>query len=126
MQISLTARHFEVTSGLRQFATQRLEKLQKFAADIHGVHLVLVQERARYEAEITMRLNGSQLVCTETHGEPGAAIELAAHRLEEQLRRHKERRIAQKQRQSGVPGVPGVPGDEETTAPGDADLADED
>jgi len=120
VQISITARHFEVSSGLRQFATQRLEKLQKFAADIHGVHLVLVQEKARYEAEITMRLNGSQLVCTEVHGEPGAAIELAAHRLEEQLRRHKERRIDQKQRKAGTPGVP------ESAGPGEDDLADED
>lgn len=120
MQISITARHFEVTSGLRQFATQRLEKLQKFASDIHGVHLVLVQEKSRYEAEITMSLNGSQLVCTETHGEAGAAIELAAHRLEERLRRHKERRIAHKQRHPDVPGEP------EPTSPGDDEFADED
>jgi putative sigma-54 modulation protein len=120
VQISITARHFEVTSGLRQYATQRLEKLQKFASDIHGVHLVLVQEKSRYEAEITMRLNGSELVCTETHGEPGAAIELAAHRLEERLRRHKERRIAQKLRKPGAPGAP------EPAEPGDEDFVDED
>lgn len=120
MQISITARHFEVAPGLRQFATQRLEKMQKFATDIHSIHVVVSQEKARFEAEITMRLNGSQLVCTETHGEAGAAIELAAHRLEEQLRRHKERRIAQKQRQPGAPGAPAE------TAPGDDEFADED
>ena len=123
MQISITARHFEVAPGLRQFAMQRLEKLQKFANDIHTIHVVVSQERARFEAEITMRLNGSQLVSTETHGEAGAAIELAAHRLEEQLRRHKERRIAQKQR---PPGAAALPGAGEPAAPGDEDLADED
>jgi len=67
-----------------------------------------------------MRLNGSQLVCTETHGEAGAAIELAAHRLEEQLRRHKERRIAQKQRKGAAPGAP------EPAPSGDDEFADED
>lgn len=120
MQISITARHFEVSSGLRQFATQRLEKLTKFASDIHGVHVVLVQEKSRYEAEITMRLNGSQFVCTEVHAEPGAALELAAHRLEEQLRRHKERRTAHKQRSAADGGAP------EAAGTGEDELADED
>ena len=121
MQISLTARHFEVSPGLRQFTSQRLEKLQKFATDIHGVHVVIVQEKARYEAEITMRLNGSQLVCTESHAEPGAAIELAANRIEEKLRRLKERRVDHKLRKSGLPGAAG----ETETAAGDDDFADE-
>lgn len=120
MQISLTARHFEVAPGLRQFATQRLEKLQKFASDIHTIHIVVVQEKARYEAEITMRLNGSQMVCTETHGDPGAAIELAADRLEEKLRRFKERRVDHKHRRTGAIGAPDAP------PPGEDDLADED
>ncbi len=109
MQISLTARHFEVTPGLRQFTNTRLEKLQKFATDIHGVHVVVVQEKARYEAEITMRLNGSQLVVTESHGEPGAAIELAADRLEQQLRRLKDRRTDHKGRRIGAPDGEGTP-----------------
>lgn len=121
MQISLTARHFEVTPGLRQFTTQRMEKLQKFASDIHGVHVIVVQEKARYEAEITMSLNGSRLVCTESHTEPGAAIELAADRLEEKLRRLKERRVDHKLRKSGLPGAQGEPAAGE---PGDDELAD--
>ncbi len=105
MQITLTARHFELTPGLRQFTQQRLEKLQKFANDIHGVHVVVVQEKARYEAEITMSLNGSSLVCTETHGEPGAAIERAAARLERKLRRLKDRRTDHKAPKPGAAGA---------------------
>jgi putative sigma-54 modulation protein len=120
VQISLTARHFDLTPGLRQFTTQRLEKLQKFANDIHGVHVVVVQEKARYEAEITMNLNGSSLVCTETHAEPGAAIERAADRLEQQLRRLKDRRTDHKARKTGAP--PSANGADES----DDDLADED
>jgi putative sigma-54 modulation protein len=117
VQISFTARHFEVPPGLRQFATQRLEKLQKFATDIHGVHLVVVQEKARFQAEITMRLNGTQLVCTETHGEPGAAIERAADRLEEKLRRYKDRRVEHKLRKGDLPGA-GIPGTDDDAVPG--------
>lgn len=120
MQISLTARHFEVTPGLRQFTMQRLEKMQKFATDIHGVHVVVVQEKARFEAEITMRVNGSQLVSTETHADPGAAIELAADRLEQKLRRLKDRRTDHKARK------PELPGDAPAPADGDDEFIDED
>jgi len=120
VQISITARHFEVAPGLREFTAHRLEKLQKFASDIHSVHVIVIQEKSRYEAEITMSLNGSQLVCTETHGDPGAAIELAADRLEEKLRRFKERRVDHKQRKTEALGAV------EPTEAGEDDLADED
>ena len=44
-------------------------------------------------AEIALRVNGNELVMTQEHAEAGAAIELAADRLEEQLRRLKDRRL---------------------------------
>ncbi len=98
MQISITARQCEISPGVRTFAQQRLEKLQKYANDIHGIHVIVRQERAQHEAEITLRVNGSDMVCTQQHAEAGAAIELAADRLEEQLRRLKDRRLDRAQR----------------------------
>ena len=87
MKISITARHIEVAPGVRQFTEQRLEKLAKFVPDIHGAHVVLSQEKDRCQAEITLRVNGQELVSTQSHAEPGAAIELAADRLEYHLDR---------------------------------------
>lgn len=101
MQISITARQCEITPGVRQFATQRLEKLQKYVHDIHGIHVIVRLERNVHEAEITLRLNGTELVSTQQHAEAGAAIELAADRLEEQVRRTKDRRLDRAQRVAG-------------------------
>ena len=113
MKISITARHIEVTSGLRQFTEQRLEKLHKFAPDIHGAHVVLRQEKAACQAEVTVRLNGVELVSTQDHPEPGAAVERAVDRLEEQLRRHKEKRLTKTQRGGKYTnGVAPAPDDE--------------
>jgi len=108
VQISITARQCEVTPGVRQFAQQRLEKLQKYASDIHGIHVIVRQERAAHEAEITLHLKGHELVVTQQHAEAGAAIELAAARLEEQLRRHKDRRIDRVQRNGTAKGANGA------------------
>ena len=115
MQISITARQCEISPGVRQFAQQRLERIQKYAHDIHGIHVILRQERNVHEAEITVRLKGHELVSTHAHTEPGAAIELAADRLEEQVRRLKDRRSDRKQRPgaerdaNGVPATDGEP-----------------
>ncbi len=93
MQISITARRCEISSGIRTFAETRLEKLGKYASDIHGIHVVVQPEGKGHQAEITLRLNGHEFVSTEVHPEAGAAIEQAADRMETQLRRFKEKRI---------------------------------
>lgn len=98
MQISITARQCEISAGVRQFAQQRLEKLTKYANDIHGIHVIVRHERMLHEVEITVSVNGTELVSTQQHAEAGAALELAADRLEEQLRRLKDRRIDRVQR----------------------------
>ena len=108
MQISITARQCEISPGVRQFAQQRLEKLQKYVSDIHGVHVIVRHERAVHVAEIALRVNGNELVMTQEHAEAGAAIELAADRLEEQLRRLKDRRLDRAQRPSGEKGANGA------------------
>lgn len=96
MQISITARQCEVTQGVRQFAEQRLTKLQKFASDIQNIHVIIRQQRGKYEAEIKLSIKGHELVATHDHSEAGAAIEGAADRMEEQIRRQKERRTDRK------------------------------
>ncbi len=121
MQISITARQCEISPGVRQFAQQRLEKLYKYANDIHGAHVIVRHERAVHVAEITLRVNGNELVVTQEHAEAGAAIELAADRMEEQLRRLKERRLDRTQRPVGEKGANGAVSE---TADEDA-LADE-
>ena len=115
MQISITARQCEITTGIRQFAQQRLEKLEKFASNIHGVHLIISQQHGEHSAEIKLRLNGHELVSTQEHSEAGAAIERAVDRMEEQLRRHKDKRSAHKRpgaKSARTDGVPASTDDE--------------
>src|SRR5437867_2544547 len=96
MQILTTARHCEIDPELRLFVQQRLEKLGRFARDIHEAHLVVTAEGYRHSAEITLRLNGHELVSREESTEPRMAIDRAADRLEQTLRRFKEKRAERK------------------------------
>ena len=54
MQISTTARHCEIDAQVREFAQQRLAKLERFARDIQEAHLVVTAEKFRHTAEITL------------------------------------------------------------------------
>ena len=93
MQIHTTARHCELDPEVRLHAEERLRKLGKFARDIREAHLTITAERYRHSAEITLRLNHHELVSREASNEPKIAIDLAADRIEQQLRRFKEKRV---------------------------------
>jgi ribosomal subunit interface protein len=107
VQISVTARHLELPAEVRDFAHTRLEKLGRFAADLRSAHVIIGAERTGHAAEITVRVNGHELVVHESHEHARGAIELAADRMEEQLRRLKEKRIDSKQRHEGGRGLNG-------------------
>jgi len=123
MQIVTTTRHCELDPGVRLHAQQRLEKLGKFARDIREAHLTVTAERYRHSAEIKLRLNHHELVSREESTELKVAIDLAADRLEQQLRRFKDKRQSKKRsprRGDGVKG-PAEPSDgaaPDETSPG--------
>ena len=116
MQIHTTARHCELDQEVRLHAEERLRKLGKFARDIREAHLTVTAERYRHSAEITIRLNHHELVSREESNEPRIAIDLAADRLEEQLRRFKEKRVDRK-RARGASARNAAPGPNGADAP---------
>jgi putative sigma-54 modulation protein len=108
MQISTTARHCELDAQVRDFAQQRLAKLERFARDIQEAHLVVTAEKFRFAAEVTLRLKHHEMVSREESDTSRLAIDQAACRLEQQLRRLKDRRTEHKGTVRELPGVAGV------------------
>ena len=105
MQIHMTARHCELGPDVRTFAQQRLEKLSKYDSRIHEVRVIVSHERKLHTAEITLRSHQQDVVITESHLDARAAIELAAERLEERVRRSKEKRINAPRRERRLNGT---------------------
>lgn len=111
MQINVTARHCELSANARAFAQARLAKLNKYDDGIHEVHVIVSQERKLHTAEITLRAHGHDVIITESHADAMAALELAADRLEERVRRDKEKRVSSPRREGRGNGAipPEVP-----------------
>ncbi len=106
MQIQVTARHCEIGSDVRAFAEARLEKLSRYDEGIHEVRLIVSQERKLHTAEITLRAHQHDVVITESHADARAAIELATDRLEDRVRRGKEKRVSAPRRAVRGNGLP--------------------
>jgi putative sigma-54 modulation protein len=111
MRISTTARHCEIDPEDRLYAEQRLEKLSRFTRKILEAHLVLSAENYRHSAEITLKVNGREMVSREEANVPRTAIAAAADRLEQQIRKLKDRRLerrrAERARAADAPAPPG-------------------
>ena len=105
MQIHLTARHCELGPEVRTFAEQRLEKLQRYDEAIREVRVIVSAERKIHTAELTLRVHQQDLVITESHADARAAIELAADRLEDRVRRVKEKRVSAPRRAGRANGA---------------------
>ena len=77
MQIHVTARHCEIGPELRSYAEQRLSKLNKYDAAIREVRVIVSHERKLHTVELTVHVHQQDIIITESHMEPGAALEIA-------------------------------------------------
>ena len=93
MRIHLTVRHCELDPEDRLFTEQRLEKLARFARDIQEAHVTVTAEKYRHTAEITLKVRGQDIVGRELANEARTAVDRAIDRLEQQVRRLKEKRL---------------------------------
>jgi ribosome hibernation promoting factor len=123
MKVTTTARHCELDPEVRTFVQQRLERLLRYfrdPRDLMEAHVVVAAEKYRHSAEVTLKLRHGEFVGREQADEPRTAIDLAAGRIEAQIRREKGKRLDRKR--TGRVRVPGAPAD---ATPAPAEEADE-
>ncbi|MCZ6746800.1 MAG: ribosome-associated translation inhibitor RaiA [Acidobacteria bacterium] len=100
MTIRFTCRQTRLTPALRQFAEEKLSRLQRYLDADSEVHMVLSVEKHRHQAE--MMINSARRLFTGTAitDDLYAAIGLVLDKLEKQLRRDKRRRNNRRRRET--------------------------
>jgi putative sigma-54 modulation protein len=96
MQVLVTFRHIEATDALRDYAQQKVERAGKFLRDAIEAHVVLSVIKRRHIAEITLTANHLALNATEETGDLYSAIDLAASKIERQIKKHVTKRKSRK------------------------------
>ncbi len=92
MQVTVTGRHMAVSDALRQYCVEKAERLPKFLDRVQQIEVVLDGHDGLHSAEIIVRSAGSPpFVASEQHEDAYAAIDLLMDKIEERLRRYKEK-----------------------------------
>jgi putative sigma-54 modulation protein len=99
MRIEITGRQIEVTPALREFASEKLRKLERLLDGPLDIHVVLAVEKHRHMAEIQVKSRTAVLSGTEETEDLYASISEVADKLERQALRHKEKVTGRKRRE---------------------------
>lgn len=92
MQVTVSGRHMGVSETLREYCERKAERLVRFYDRIQQVEVVLDGKNGKHSAEMIVHTEGSSpFVASEHHDDAFAAVDLLLDKIEEQLRRHKER-----------------------------------
>ena len=92
MKLTITAKHVELPSALKQHIEEKIEKLDKFQIKIVEAHMVLTKEKYLYVAEIKVLAKRLQLFIKE-NAETNfyEAVDKVIHKMEVQLGKHKDK-----------------------------------
>lgn len=91
MNISTTARHYDLAPALKDYAEGKVTHLKRYFDHIVNANLIFSLEKYRHKVEITLHVNGRDFVSVEESDDMYAAVDRSVDKLERQLRRHKDK-----------------------------------
>ena len=98
MNVEYLAQHFELTDEIRGYAEKKLEKALKFVEEPIDTHITLMQEKHRHIAEIKLSHRHGVVQAAEETDDMADAINLAADKIEKQVRRGRKKFLDQRRR----------------------------
>jgi putative sigma-54 modulation protein len=89
MQINITGHHVEVTTALRDYVTEKMQRISRHFDHLISLNVILNVEKHKNEAEATLHAAGKSLFANATNADMYAAIDDLSDKLDKQVRRHK-------------------------------------
>jgi putative sigma-54 modulation protein len=91
MQMQLSGRTIDVTPALRQYVTEKFERITRHFEHVIDVNVTLGVEKLRHCAEATIMLSHKTIHAEVEAADMYAAIDLLVDKLDSQVRKHKEK-----------------------------------
>ncbi|MBW1712441.1 MAG: ribosome-associated translation inhibitor RaiA [Deltaproteobacteria bacterium] len=102
MKITVTFRHVDSSDHIRQYAEDKLSRLDKFLDSAAEAHVVLSVEKFRHTADISLSANGLRIKGVEETEDMYSAIDTVVDKIERQMRRQLAKRKVRKNQQGGL------------------------
>ena len=91
MQINISGHHVEVTDSMKDYVSDKLQKLERHSDAITSVQAILSVEKNRQKAEARIHVKGADLSANAESEDMYAAIDQMADKLDRQVLKHKEK-----------------------------------
>lgn len=91
MNLTVTGHHVDVTQSMRNYVTEKMDRLERHFDNVSNVHVILSVEKLRQKAEATIKVRGATLYADTTDADMYAAIDILTDKLDRQIIKHKEK-----------------------------------
>ncbi len=106
MDITTTARHFELSPKTREHAEEKLQRLDRYFGKIFDATVTITKEKFRYQTEISLKVaGGPDLVSREETTDVVTSIDGAIDRLERQVKKHKNKLVDRREKAESTSSV---------------------
>lgn len=89
--IQVTGRHVQVTDSMKNYAMEKITKLERFTNRIIDVNVIMDIQKLDHRVEIILKAGHTKITSTATSTDMYASIDRAVTKLENQLRRYKSK-----------------------------------
>ncbi|MBN1949031.1 MAG: ribosome-associated translation inhibitor RaiA [Candidatus Cloacimonetes bacterium] len=89
MQITITARHFDLTKAIREHVEESVLKLKKYFDQIIHAHLILSLENNRNIVELVLHVPKNDFKCEAEAMDMYLAVDSAVEKMEQQIKKLK-------------------------------------
>ena len=91
MDITVTFRHVESTESLKEYAEEKISKIDKYFDYPIEAHIVLTAEKFRRMADVTLNVNGAVINAEEETEDMYSAIDQVMDKIEVQVKRYRDK-----------------------------------
>ena len=93
MDITVTFRHVDSTESLKEYAEEKLSKMDKYFDYPIEAHVVLAAEKFRRIADVNLNVNGTVIKAEEETEDMYSSIDQVMDKIEKQVKRFRDKKI---------------------------------
>lgn len=102
-QIAVTGRNIHVTDPMKNYAIEKVSKIEKFTNRIIDVSIIMDVQKLVHRVEIILKMDHIKIISSAASEDMYASIDKAVHKLETQLLKYKSR--IQDHQAKGLPTI---------------------
>lgn len=91
MNLSISGHHLDVTPSLREYVTQKLDRIRRHFDKVIDVKVFLSVDKLVQKAEVNIHVPGKEIHVESTAEDMYAAIDALADKLDRQVLKYKEK-----------------------------------